>query len=59
MTQTDLLIACANCRRPVREADAKDLGWRHFSDGVGVLQLFCGLCAYREFRPDTPASTDA
>ena len=59
MPQTDILIACANCGRPVRKADAKDLGWRFYSDGLGELLPFCGLCIAREFRPDAPASTDA
>ena len=45
--------------RTEREADAKDAGWRAFSDGVGELRLFCGLCVYREFRPDAPPSTAA
>jgi hypothetical protein len=25
---------------------------------VGELEPFCGLCAHREFCPDSPASTD-
>jgi hypothetical protein len=55
--QTDILITCANCGRPVREADAEALGWRFYSYGVGELEPFCGLCAHREFPPDAPAST--
>jgi hypothetical protein len=58
VTQTDILITCANCGRPVRESDADALGWRFNSDGVGELEPFCGLCAHREFRDDAPASTD-
>jgi hypothetical protein len=56
--QTDVLITCANCGRPVHEADAKELGWRFYSDGVRELLPFCGLCIHREFRPDAQASTD-
>jgi hypothetical protein len=59
VTQTEKLILCANCGRVGREADAKDAGWRAFSDGVGELRLFCGLCVYREFRLDAPPSTAA
>lgn len=59
VAQTEPLIVCANCGRPVREADADALGWRFYSDGVGELLPFCGLCAHREFRPDAAASTDA
>jgi hypothetical protein len=39
-------------------ADAKELGWHFYSDGVGELLPFCGLCIHREFRPDSPATTD-
>lgn len=46
-------------RRPVREEDAEDLGWRYWSDGVGELHLFCPTCAEREFAADAPASTDS
>ncbi len=49
---TDILIECANCGRPVREADAETLGRRFYSDGVGELLPFCGLCAHRAFRHD-------
>jgi hypothetical protein len=56
--QTDILITCANCGRPGREPDAEELGWRFYSDGVGELLPFCGLCAHRAFHPDAPASTD-
>jgi hypothetical protein len=42
----DSVATCANC------------GWRFYSDGVGELLPFCGLCIAREFRPDAPASTD-
>jgi hypothetical protein len=56
MPQTDILIACANCGRPVHEADAEALGWRFYSDGVGELEPFCGLCVNREFRPDAPSA---
>ena len=60
MPQTDILIACANCSRLVRESDSDGLGWRFYSDGVGELVPFCGLCAHRRFHPDAaPASTDA
>jgi len=55
---TDILIDCANCGRPGREVDAKEAGWRFFSDGVGELVPFCSLCAFREFRADAPASPD-
>ena len=58
MAQTDILVECVNCGRVGREADAKEAGWRFYSDGVGELLPFCALCAYREFRPDAPASTD-
>ena len=58
MTQTEVLITCANCGRPCREADAKEAGWRYWSDGID-LHLICALCAYREFRPDVPASLPA
>jgi hypothetical protein len=58
MPQTDVLITCVNCRRPVREADAKELGWHFYSGDVGELQPFCGLCILREFRPDALAFTD-
>ena len=57
VTQTDIVITCANCGRPGREADPKEAGWRCWSDGID-LHLICALCAYREFRPDAPASTD-
>jgi hypothetical protein len=53
MTQTEPLIHCANCARPVREDDAKDLGWRYWSDGRD-LHPICPLCAAREFGPDAP-----
>jgi hypothetical protein len=43
------LVTCANCGRPVREADAEGLGWRYWSDG-SALHLICPLCAHREFR---------
>jgi hypothetical protein len=59
MPQTVILITCASCGRPVLETDAEALGWRFYSDGVGGLEPFCGLCAHREFGPDAPASTDA
>lgn len=59
MTRPDILIECANCSQPVHEADAEDLGWRFYSDGLGELVPFCSLCAHREFRADAPASTDA
>ena len=36
MPQTDKLITCANCARPVREGDAKDAGWRYWSDGIDL-----------------------
>jgi hypothetical protein len=49
-------MACVNCGRPVREADAEDLGWRYWSDGRD-LHLICSLCAHRELPPDTPASS--
>jgi hypothetical protein len=58
VTQTDIIIMCANCSRPVREADAEQAGWRYWSDGLD-LHLICSLCAHREFRPDAPASTEA
>jgi hypothetical protein len=58
MTQTDKLIACANCARPVREDDAETLGWRYWSDGLD-LHLICPLCARREFAVDAPAGTDS
>lgn len=56
VTHTDILIACANCGRTVPEADAKDAGWRYWSDGVGGLHPFCPGCAAREFSSDRPAS---
>ena len=46
-----------NCSRPVREADAEELGWRYWSDGVD-LHLICALCAtassalIRQLRPN-------
>jgi hypothetical protein len=46
------------CGRVGREADAHAAGWRHWLDGID-LYLICALCAYREFRPDVPALTDA
>jgi hypothetical protein len=46
MPQTDILIPCANCGRPVREADAEALGWRFYSDDVGELEPFCALCVW-------------
>ena len=58
MTQTEVMITCANCGRPCREADAKEAGWRYWSDGID-LHLICALFAYREFRPDVPASLPA
>jgi hypothetical protein len=51
---TERLVECASCRRPVREADADELGWRYWSDGRG-LHLICALCAHRGLRPDAPA----
>ncbi len=56
MRQIDLV--CVNCEQKVREADAKDTGWRYWSDG-NDLHLTCPLCAAREFAPDAAASTDA
>jgi hypothetical protein len=44
--------------RTEREADAKDAGWRYWSDGLD-LHLICAVCAHREFRLNAPASTDA
>ena len=58
VAQTQKLIECTNCGRPVREADAEELGWRYWSDGLD-LHLICSLCALREFRPDVPTTTDA
>jgi DNA-directed RNA polymerase subunit RPC12/RpoP len=55
MAHTQKLVECANCGRPVREADAEDLGWRYWSDGKD-LHLICAHCAYREFQVDAPAS---
>ena len=57
VAQTEPLLACANCSRPVRERDAESLGWRYWSDGID-LHLICALCAYREVRADAPASAD-
>jgi hypothetical protein len=57
MPQTDVLITCANCGRPVREADASNAGWRLCRNG-GELVPVCSLCAYREFHPDAPAARD-
>jgi hypothetical protein len=51
VTQTEKLLACAHCARPVREREADDLGWRYWSDGRN-LHLICPLCAHREFAPD-------
>lgn len=53
------VVACSNCAAIVDEADAKDAGWRFWSDGVGELVPFCGLCADREFRADAPRRADA
>jgi len=47
VTQTEKLLECANCSRPVREADAEDLGWRYWPDGRD-LHLICALCAHRD-----------
>jgi hypothetical protein len=58
VTQTNILIECRKCGRVGREADANAAGWRHWLDGID-LYLICALCAYREFRPDVPALTDA
>ena len=54
--QTEPLLECANCSRPVREQDAEALGWRYWSDGED-LHLICALCGHREFRVDASAST--
>jgi hypothetical protein len=54
--QTEKLIACANCARPVREKEVEDLGWRYWSDGRD-LHLICPLCAHREFDADAPSSS--
>ena len=56
MPQTEPLLECANCSRPVRERDAESLGWRYWSDDVD-LHLICALCAHREFRLEAPEST--
>jgi hypothetical protein len=57
VAQTEKLIECANCGRPVHKAEAKAAGWRYWSDGID-LHLICALCAHREFRHDAPASAD-
>jgi hypothetical protein len=51
------LIECVNCGRVCRQGDAKEAGWRFYSDGVGELLPFCSLCAYRGPRPAAPASS--
>lgn len=53
---SDQLVVCSNCGRRIREAEAKKLGWRYWSDGIGELHLFCPDCAAREFSPNAPAS---
>jgi len=47
VTQTEKLAECAKCSRPVRAADAEELGWRCWSDGE-ALRLICPLCAHCE-----------
>jgi hypothetical protein len=44
VTQTERLINCANCGRPVREADVGDPGWCERVDGDGVRSHVCPLC---------------
>jgi hypothetical protein len=58
VTNTDILIECANCGRPGRVGGTVENGWRYFRDGVGLLVLLCALCVHLESRPDTPASTE-
>jgi hypothetical protein len=36
VTHTDIVIECANCGRSVRDSDAKDAGWRYWSDGIDL-----------------------
>jgi hypothetical protein len=42
-------LACIECRRTIREGEAKAAGWFYRSDGEDDLQLVCSLCAVREF----------
>jgi hypothetical protein len=58
MTQTEVLITCANCGRPCREADAKEAGWRYWSNGSD-LHVMCSLCSYRDFGSESPAALPA
>lgn len=58
MAQTENLVACANCARPVREKEAEALGWRYWSDGRD-LHLICPLCAHREFGSEAAPSVDS
>jgi hypothetical protein len=44
VTQTERLINCANCGRPVRAADVGDLGWSERVDSDGVRSHVCPLC---------------
>jgi len=50
-------LACVNCAATIDEGEAKDAGWRYWSDGVGELHLFCQACAEIEFGADAPASS--
>jgi hypothetical protein len=47
MTQTEKILTCVECRRSIREAEAKEAGWFFFTDGEAV-HLVCALCASRE-----------
>jgi hypothetical protein len=58
VTNTEILIKCANCGRPGRVGGTVENGWRYFRDGVGQLVLFCALCVHLESRPAAPVSTD-
>ena len=59
VAQPERMLSCSNCSNTVADREAKDAGWRYWSDGVGELLPFCPICAVREFSADAPASTDA
>jgi hypothetical protein len=57
VTHTEKTLECVECRRTIRDGQAKAAGWFYWSDGED-LHLVCALCAAREFSADAPASTD-
>jgi hypothetical protein len=57
VTQTERTLECVDCRRTIRDGQAKAAGWFFRSEGDDP-QLVCALCATCELSLATPASDD-